>query len=107
MNGTLIGFFLAFNDVLSFTLAKQYFLRPLTAIGLWLPTLLYSAQLPLFYYGLKNTSMVDLNIVWNLFSNVIVTFIGLYYFKEKINNIKLLAIFFAFSSIILFSIQKR
>ena len=35
--------------------------------------------------------MSVLNISWNLISNVLVTILGIYYFGEKINDLKLLA----------------
>ena len=39
--------------------------------------------------GLGKTSMSVLNITWNLISNVLVTLIGIYYFGERINNLKM------------------
>ena len=58
-----------------------------------------------FYYGLHKTSMSTLNIKWNLTSNILVTLLGIYYFGEKISNLKTLAFGFALVSIILFSIE--
>ena len=101
----LIGLFLALNDVLSFGLAKAYILNPATAIGLWLPTLLYAFQVPLFAYGLRQSGMAVLNITWNLFSNLLVTLLGVFFYSEKITGLKVLASLFAISSITLFSID--
>jgi hypothetical protein len=106
MLGILIGFLLSLNDILSFSLSKKYYLKQLnTGLGLVLPMLMYSCQIPLFALGLRATSMTVLNITWNLFSNIIVTLMGVFYFKEQINGLKTVAIIMAFSSLFLFSLD--
>jgi len=106
MIGLLVGFLLSLNDIISFGLVKKYNLKQLgVTIGLIIPMILYSFQIPLFSYGLKATSMVILNITWNLLSNVLVTLMGLFYFKEKVSGLKTVAILLAFSSLILFSVD--
>jgi hypothetical protein len=106
LSGIIIGFFLALNDLLSFYLTKNYYLKNLTfGLGGILPMFLYSFQIPLFYYGLKTTSMTVLNITWNLFSNILVTLMGIFYFQEEITGLKKVAIVLALSSIILFSVD--
>jgi hypothetical protein len=99
----LIALILACNDIISFGLVKTYYLKQVSyTVGLLLPTILYSFQIPLFYYGLKTTSMTILNITWNLLSNILITLMGIFYFKEKINGLKTGATLLAFSSLILF-----
>lgn len=106
MYGTLVGLILSLNDILSFALTKKYYLKEVgIALGLYLPMILYSLQIPLFYYGLRTTTMTVLNITWNLFSNILVTLMGIFYFKEKFNGLKLLAILMGISSIMLFSLD--
>jgi multidrug transporter EmrE-like cation transporter len=106
MFSTLIGFILAVNDIISFALIKKYYLKELTVfVGFCLPMVLYSLQIPLFYYGLRTTSMTVLNIIWNLFSNILITLMGIFYFKEKINGLKTLAIIMGISSVVLFSLD--
>jgi len=67
--------------------------------------ILYSLQILVFYYGLHKTSMAVLNITCNLISNVLVTIVGIYFFNEKINNLKTIALGFAFVSIVLFAVE--
>ena len=106
MYGTLVGFILSLNDIVSFSLTKSYYLKNIgIAFGLYLPMILYSLQIPLFYYGLGSTTMTVLNITWNLFSNILITLVGIFYFKEKFNGLKLLAVLMGISSIILFSMD--
>ena len=108
INGLLVGLVLAINDVFSFGLTKSIYLQNgIFKQKYWLiiPVILYGLQILIFYYGLGKTSMSVLNITWNLISNVLVTLIGIYYFGEKINNLKTIALGFAFVSIILFGID--
>jgi multidrug transporter EmrE-like cation transporter len=106
MFGFLIGFIMALNDILSFGLTKQFYLKKIVnKLGLILPMLLYSFQIPLFYVGLQTMNMTVLNIIWNLFSNILVTLVGIFYFHEKINGLKYVAIAFALSSLILFGLD--
>ena len=106
MSGILTGFLLSMNDVFSFGLAKSLSLSGAASrMGLLLPALMYSLQIPLFYIGLKSTTMTVLNITWNLFSNILVTGVGLFYFAEKVSGIKALALLFAFTSIGLFAYE--
>jgi len=105
IHGILIGCIMAINDVISFGITKEVFLQDNLKSIYWLiiPTILYGLQIWIFYYGLKKTSMTVLNITWNLFSNILVTLVGIYYYKEQVTNIKTFAILLAFGSIILFT----
>jgi hypothetical protein len=106
MFGILVGFLLSLNDILSFSLSKKYYLNQVhIGLGLILPMLMYSCQIPLFALGLRVSSMTVLNITWNLFSNILVTLMGIFYFQEKINGLKKVAILLAFSSLFLFSLD--
>ena len=106
MISILIGLLLSLNDIISFGLVKKYSLKQLGyTVGLLLPMILYSFQIPLFNYGLKTTSMIILNIYWNLLSNILVTLLGIFYFKEKINGLRTAALLLAFSSLILFTLD--
>jgi multidrug transporter EmrE-like cation transporter len=101
--GLLIAFILAINDVISFGLAKLTYLQTFSQTWLIIPVILYSFQLPLFYYGLNYSSMLLLNKLWNLISNILITLIGFFYFKERINNIEIVGLIFGFLSIACFT----
>jgi multidrug transporter EmrE-like cation transporter len=101
--GLLIAFILAINDVISFGLAKLTYLQTFSQTWLIIPVILYSFQLPLFYYGLNYSSMLLLNKLWNLISNILITLIGFFYFKERINNIEIVGLIFGFVSIACFT----
>jgi multidrug transporter EmrE-like cation transporter len=50
--------------------------------------------------------MTVLNIVWNLMSIILVTCLGLFYFKEKISNVKTIALVLGLFSLFLFSLDE-
>lgn len=65
--------------------------------------ILYSLQPLLFNYNMKTTKMgmAETNILWNITSTIIVTIIGVYYFKEKLENHSKLGITFGIIAIFL------
>ena len=97
--GLFIAFILAVNDVISFAIAKATFLKTFSIGWLAVPIIIYGIQLPLFYYGLSFSSMSILNISWNLISNILVTLVGFFYFREQVSNIEMIGLIFAFISI--------
>ena len=103
-NSLIFGTLLAINDVTSFSLVKKSFIENNTNY-LVLSFFLYSLQILIFYSGIHKTTMTELNLSWDLISDVLVTIIGIYYFKENINNMKSIAIGFAFLAIVLFQID--
>ena len=65
--------------------------------------ILYSLQPLLFNYNMKTSTMgmAETNILWNITSTIMVTIVGVYYFKEKLENHSILGIAFGIISIIL------
>lgn len=70
-----------------------------------LPMLLYSLQPVLFYLSMQYETLVVMNLLWDVISDVIITFIGLVIFKEKIGPYKKLGVIFSFLSIVLMSLN--
>jgi len=100
-----IGLLLTINDVMSFSITKYINLKKFNINFLLFPSLMYSFQIPLFFYALKFSNMSFINIIWNLLSTILVTLIGLFYFKEKVSRIQIYAILLGLISLILFSID--
>jgi multidrug transporter EmrE-like cation transporter len=65
--------------------------------------LFYSLQPLIFLQALKFESMTVMNILWDVMSDLMVTCMGLIYFREKISNIKMVGLCFAFIAIALLS----
>jgi len=102
----IIGIILATNDIISFGLSKIIHVNKLNRWLIIIPSLLYSLQIPIFFYGLNISTMTVLNLAWNLISNVFVTLLGLFYFQEKVTIVKKIGIIFAFLSLFLFTIDE-
>lgn len=70
-----------------------------------IPTLLYAIQPWIFLHTLKFESLIVMNLMWDLLSDVLVTATGFLYFKEKIGPYKTLGVIFSFVSIVLLSLE--
>jgi multidrug transporter EmrE-like cation transporter len=66
-----------------------------------IPTLLYAASPFILLTALRKETLTIMNLVWDLSSDLMVTFIGLVVFAEKISAIKMLGICFSFIGLIL------
>jgi len=105
-NGITYGLILAFNDVINMSINKEIIIGNLATK--WLPfiCILYGSQMFIFNKGLQVTQMSLLNLTWNLFSNIIITIIGIYYFKENISNLESYGVAFGLFSLFLFGLAQ-
>lgn len=71
--------------------------RPILIISM----LVYSFQPLLFLQSLSHNSLTVMNLLWDVMSDVLVTSIGLFYFKEKLSNPKKVGVLLSIVSIIL------
>lgn len=70
-----------------------------------IPVLLYGASPFLFLKALEKESLTIMNLVWDLTSDLIVTFIGLVLFAETISPVKAIGICFSFIGLILMTYE--
>ena len=61
-------------------------------IGFPIATLLYAFEPYVFLKAMAHSNMLTTNLIWNLASNILVTLLGVFFFKEKIKGLKWLAI---------------
>jgi multidrug transporter EmrE-like cation transporter len=66
--------------------------------ALTLGTIAYSLEPYIFF-----KSLTAMNLIWDLTSDVIVTILGVFYFKESIKGLRWLAVLFAIFSLGLFA----
>lgn len=66
-----------------------------------IPTIVYALQPWIFLKSLNFSSMVTMNLMWDILSDILVTAAGLLFFKEKVSNKKFIGILFAFVAIFL------
>ena len=69
--------------------------------------LLYGITPLIFLMGLKNSNLTILNLVWDLMSDVLVTFFGLFVFKEKLSYTKMAGVILSFVALALMTIDEE
>jgi len=106
INWLSISFILACMDFFNLSILKKISIGALST-QYWLlgVCLAYFIQPLIFLKGLNFTGMTILNLGWDLMSTVMVTLVGVFYFKEKITGTKGIALLLALIAIILFGID--
>jgi multidrug transporter EmrE-like cation transporter len=66
-----------------------------------LPTILYALQPWIFLHALKYESLVVMNLLWDVLSDVLVTLVGFFYFGEKVGPLKKIGVVLSLVSIFL------
>ena len=102
LHGCLIGLILALNDVFAQGILKNISLGVAKYSWLIIAAIIYAIQPWIFLQGLNTTTMTVLNLTWDLFSDILITIVGIFYFKESISGLKSLGVLFAFFAITLF-----
>jgi multidrug transporter EmrE-like cation transporter len=101
--GILMGGILATTDVTAMSIMKQISIQSFSKIWMIIVTLIYAAQPWIFLNGLNYTGMTVMNLTWDLTSSIIVAFVGLLFFREKLTQTKLLGVGFALIAAFLFA----
>jgi drug/metabolite transporter (DMT)-like permease len=102
----LYGLVMAGIDVFMLSIIKTVSTAPAKFIR-WMviPTLIYALQPWIFLSSLKYESLIVMNLMWDVLSDILVTFVGLVYFREKIGPYKTLGVILSFVSITLLSME--
>ncbi len=96
----LYGILLASNDATMLGLIKHISINGML-FRMVLPTILYAVQPWIFLSAMKFESMAVMNITWDLISDIFVSLIGIFYFKEVLNRVQICGLFLAFISLIM------
>jgi len=99
----MYGTYMASVDVFMIGILKAIYLGWLNKSLIFLPTLVYALQPWVFLKALDFESMTVMNLLWDVMSDVFVTVVGLYFFKEKIGRTKMLGVGLSLISIMLMS----
>jgi drug/metabolite transporter (DMT)-like permease len=70
-----------------------------------IPTLSYAITPWIFLHALKFESMVVMNLMWDLLSDVLVTLSGFFYFQEKVGPYKTIGVVLSLIALTLMSIE--
>lgn len=68
-----------------------------------IPTIVYAVQPWIFFSAMKFESMIVMNLVWDLTSDLLVTLLGLFYFGEKLGRIRSIGLVLGMVSLCLLS----
>jgi drug/metabolite transporter (DMT)-like permease len=101
---TALGFggAMATIDALILSGLKAYSIGWIQWRGILLVSMLvYAFQPLLFLQSLQYNGLTVMNLLWDVMSDVVVTIIGLFYFKEKLTKFKKMGVMLSLVSIIL------
>jgi uncharacterized membrane protein len=97
------GTYMATIDAFILGLLKAIKLGWINTNLLFIPAIVYAIQPLIFYKALSGETMTVMNLLWDVTSDLLVTFEGLYFFEEKLSHTKMWGVGLSFLSIILLS----
>lgn len=106
--GLLVGFILSMSDALGLSIIKDLSIGRFTN-NLWMiiPTLIYGLAPLIAYIGIKHSSITIINIIWDMSSDIVITLIALFIFREHLSKVKMVALFMAFIALFLLTYEKQ
>ena len=106
--GLLVGFILSMSDALGLSIIKDLSIGRFTN-NLWMiiPTLIYGLAPLIAYIGIKHYSITIINIIWDMSSDIVITLIALFIFREHLSKVKTVALFMAFIALFLLTYEKQ
>ncbi len=96
---------MALVDVFMLSLVKTVSMDYKLIRWMLIPTLVYAFQPWIFLQSLQFESLIIMNLMWDVISDVLVTLTGLIFFKESIGPFKLIGVILSFISITLMSLD--
>ena len=102
------GVLIAFLDALMLTMVKQISLEKQRILR-WMvfPTLIYAIHPWIFLKSLEFESLIVMNLLVDLSSDLFVTLLGFFYFHETIGPFKVLGVGLSFIAMILMSLNEN
>ena len=97
------GLVLSVIDTVAFSLIKKVSLAQVPYWMTGLAVLLYAMTPLVFLQSMKYTSLSVMNLTWDLLSDVMVTLVGLFFFKEILTERETIGVLLGIIAIILFS----
>jgi multidrug transporter EmrE-like cation transporter len=99
------GLLMAMVDVFMLSLVKTVSMDSKLIRWMVIPTILYAIQPWIFLQSLQFESLIIMNLMWDVMSDILVTLTGLILFKETIGPYKLVGVLLSFVSITLMSLD--
>jgi multidrug transporter EmrE-like cation transporter len=98
------GLFFGIADVIALSITKSVSLG-LNSLWMILPIAVYAINPLIFLRALNKESLTVMNLVWDLTSDLLITFIGLFVFAETISPMKLLGVLFGMVGLFLMTYE--
>lgn len=103
----IFGILLAVVDVFVLSMLKMRHDGTIkTNVVFLLAFIIYGFQSIIFYKSLDYGSMIQMNLIWDVTSDILVSFIGLYYFKEATSTTQKIGIVLGILSLLLLKRSK-
>ena len=99
------AFIIAFLDATMLTMVKQISLNRHILRWMILPTLVYAIHPWIFLQSLEFESLIVMNLLVDLLSDLLVTFFGLFYFGETLGPFKTIGVILSFISMVFMSLN--
>ncbi len=101
-----IGFGLLFGvmDVIALSITKAVSIG-FNSTWMVIPLLVYAANPFIFLTALRKESLTIMNLVWDLTSDLLITFIGIFVFAETISPMKILGVLFSMVGLFLMTYE--
>jgi drug/metabolite transporter (DMT)-like permease len=99
----VLAFYMAIIDAISLSIIKFVRLEHLKIGFLAIPILIYALHPIIFYKSLKYESLVIMNLLVDVISAILITFVGLYIFKEEVSKRKIWGIIMGIIAVYLLS----
>ena len=95
------GSVMASIDVLSLGIVKNVSGGTYKMWTMAIATAMYALQPWIFLSSLSGSSLTIMNLMWDLTSDIMVTLVGLFYFREKIGHTRLIGLILGFVALVL------
>jgi len=104
MNPIFFGLIMAMVDVVILSILKMKHIGQLTSQWVFvIAFIVYGCQALIFYKALDYSSLTNMNILWDVTSDILVTIVGIYLFKESVNDYQKVGIVMGVMGVILMS----
>jgi multidrug transporter EmrE-like cation transporter len=94
------AFFMALVDTSMLGLVKDIYLNG-AIMKMIIPTIFYAFQPWIFLSAMRFESLTIMNLMWDLMSDILVSLIGVFYFKEILTPIQMCGLFLGFISLLM------
>jgi multidrug transporter EmrE-like cation transporter len=98
------GLLFGFLDVIALSITKAVSIG-LNSTWMIVPLIVYAANPFIFLTALRKESLTVMNLVWDLTSDLLITFIGLFVFSETISPMKMLGVLFSLVGLFLMTYE--